>query len=118
MFWLEQFKKMKPTAYLISTARGELVDEEALYTALSEGDIAGAGLDVLEKEQIGPDHPLLTLENVIITAHSAHYSEESAREIRRRPYEEISRIVQGEWPSNVINPKVREKFESRWGKVK
>ena len=116
IFGIEQFKKMKPTAYLINTARGQLVDEEALYTALAEGYIAGAGLDVLEKEQIGSDHPLLKLENVIITAHSAHYSEESARELRRRPYEEISRIVRGKWPCSLINPEVKEKFESRWGK--
>ena len=118
MLGLEQFKEMKPTAFLINTARGELVDEEALYTALTNGYIAGAGLDVLKKEQIDPADPLLQLKNVIITAHSAHYSDESAREIRRRPYEEIYRVVQGLWPVNVVNPQVREKYEGRWGRMK
>jgi len=112
---LEQFKKMKPTAYVINTARGGLIDEKALYTALSEGLIAGAALDVLEKESFSLDHPLAEFDNVIITAHSAHYSELSAQEIRRRPYEEISRIIEGKWPRCLLNPQVKEKYVARWG---
>ncbi|HJX70126.1 MAG TPA: C-terminal binding protein, partial [Dehalococcoidia bacterium] len=75
MLGLEQFKKMKPTAYLINAARGPLIDETALYTALSEGYIAGAGLDVMDPEPPSLDNPLFKLDNVIFTAHSAHYSE-------------------------------------------
>lgn len=116
MLGIEQFKKMKPTAYVINCARGQLIDEEALYTALTQGYIAGAALDVLEKEAVSLDHPLLRLENVIITAHSAYYSQQSSLEFRRRPYEEISRIVRGEWPRWLLNPQVKEKFMSRWGR--
>ena len=117
MLGLEQFKKMKPTAYLVNTARGPLVDEEALYTALTQGYIGGAGLDVLEVESVALDHPLLKLDNVTITAHSAHYSESSALEIRKRPFEEMSRIIDRKWPRCLLNPQVKEKFESKWGKM-
>jgi len=113
----EQFKKMKPTAYIINTARGGLIDEQALYDALAGGDIAGAGLDILQTEAVGLEHPLLKLKNVILTAHSAHYSEQSAFEIRRRPYEEIARVIQGKWPQWLLNPQVKEKFTKRWGEL-
>lgn len=118
MLGLEQFKKMKPTAYLINTARGGLVDEKALCEALAQGYIAGAGLDVLETESVPPDYPLLKFDNVIVTAHSAHYSESSALEIRRRPFEEISRIIDSRWPRCLVNPQVKEKYVSRWGKMR
>jgi D-3-phosphoglycerate dehydrogenase len=113
---MDEFRKMKPTAYLINTARGLLIDEQALHIALSQGYIAGAGLDVLETEAVSPEHPLLQLENVIITAHSAFYSEQSNLELGRRPYEEICRIWHGEWPRWLLNPQVKEKFMSRWGR--
>ena len=78
---------MKSTAYLINTARGAFVDNEALYTALSQGYIAGAGLDAVEGEPpipdnpvLKPDSPLLKLDNAIITGHSAYYSEEGESE--------------------------------------
>ena len=115
MMGLQQFKKMKPTAYFINTARGELVDEKALYTALSEGLIAGAGLDVLEPEPPGPDNPLLKLNNALITGHSAYYSEESREELFIRPWEEVARVLQGEWPHGLVNPQVKERFRARWG---
>ena len=115
MMGLQQFKRMKPSAYLINTARGELVDEKALYTALSEGLIAGAGLDVLETEPPSPDNPLLKLNNVIITGHFAYYSEESTEELFRRPWEEVARVLQGEWPHGLVNPQVKERFKAKWG---
>ena len=115
MMGLQQFKKMKPNAYLINTARGELVDEEALYTALSDGLIAGAGLDVLEAEPPSPDNPLLKLDNVLITGHFAYYSEESTEELFRRPWEEVARVLQGEWPHGLVNPQVKERFKTKWG---
>ena len=115
MMGLQQFKKMKPTAYFINTARGELVDEKALYTALSEGIIAGAGLDVLEAEPPSPDNPLLKLNNVLITGHFAYYSEESREELFRWPWEEVARVLQGEWPQGLVNPQVKEKFSVKWG---
>ena len=112
---LEQFKRMKPTAYFINTARGELVDERALCAALSEGLIAGAGLDVLESEPPGNDNPLLKLNNVLITGHFAYYSEESREELFRWPWEEVARVLQGEWPQGLVNPQVKERFSARWG---
>ena len=114
MMGLEQFRKMKATAYFINTARGELVDEEALYSALSEGLIAGAGLDVLESEPPRPDHPLLKLNNVLITGHFAYYSEESREELFRRPWEEVARILKGEWPLGLVNAQVKERFKAKW----
>jgi D-3-phosphoglycerate dehydrogenase len=115
MMGLEQFKRMKPTAYFINTARGELVDERALYTALSEGLIAGAGLDVLESEPPSRDNPLLELNNVLITGHFAYYSEESREELFRWPWEEVARVLRGEWPQGLVNPQVKERFSVKWG---
>jgi D-3-phosphoglycerate dehydrogenase / 2-oxoglutarate reductase len=116
MFRLEQFRKMKPTAYIINVARGSFIDEEALYTALSEGMIAGAGLDVVDGEQggVSPDRPLLTLDNVIVTGHSAFYSEESAARYRQRIVDAVASIVHGTWPEWLINPEVKENYLKRW----
>ena len=118
MIGAEQFKKMKRTAYLINTARGGLVDEQALVTALDEGIIAGAGLDVLDPEPPKPDNPLFKSDRVIITAHSANYSEESQAELLRRPEEEVFHILKGESPRSPVNPQVKGRFEAKWGKLK
>ena len=116
MLGAEQFQRMKPTAYVINCARGEFIDEAALYQALSRGEIAGAALDVIQEERMPPDHPLLKLDNVIITPHTAYYSEESLARMRRRPFEEIERMVNGQWPQWLLNTEVKKKFEQRWGK--
>ena len=115
MIGLEQFKKMKRTAYFINTARGQLVNEQALQTALTEGYIAGAGLDVLDLEPPTSDNPLLQMDNVIVTGHSAQLSIESETEFWRRPLEEVARVLRGRWPVAFINPGVKEKFVSKWG---
>ena len=117
MIGLEEFKKMKPTAYLINTARGGLINEQALYIALTQGYIAGAGLDVTEPEPPDPDNPLLKLENVVITPHCAFYSDESVVELNRRAEEEVFRILRGEWPQNLVNPEVKGRFEAKWGRM-
>ena len=114
---IEEFRKMKPTAYFINCARAGLVDEEALYIALSNGYIAGAGLDLVEGESLSVDYPLLKLENIIITPHASYYSEYSNVEIKRRVYEQIGQIFRGDWPTWLINPEVKEKFLERWGKA-
>ena len=115
MMGLEEFKRMKRTAYFINTARGELVDEGALYTALSQGLIAGAGLDVLESEPPSLENPLLKLSNVVVTGHFAYYSEESRQELFRWPWKEVARILQGKWPQGLVNTQVKERFRARWG---
>jgi len=117
LFGLEQFRKMKPTAYLINVARGELVDSEALYVALKEGMIAGAGLDVVG-EQMKPlplDHPLYWLPNVIVTGHSAFFSEEAKASMPRIATEEVLRVMRGQWPINLVNRDVKERYVQRFG---
>jgi D-3-phosphoglycerate dehydrogenase / 2-oxoglutarate reductase len=108
MIGMEQFRMMKPTAYVINTARGSIMDQKALFAALSEGLIAGAGLDVVEEEPdgIGADHPLLTLDNVIVSGHSAYYSEESSAKYKQRIFEAVESIVKGKRPEWLINPEV------------
>ncbi len=115
MMGLEEFKRMKHTAYFINTARGELVDEGALYTALSQGLIAGAGLDVLESEPPSRENPLLKLKNVFVTGHFAYYSEASREKLFKWPWEEVARILQGKWPQGLVNTQVKERFSARWG---
>jgi len=102
---------MKPSAYLINTSRGSVVDEPALIKALQEKRIAGAGLDVFEKDPIDPDNPLLKMGQVIVTPHSASYCEASFKRLRISVGKEAVRVAQGVWPKNVVNkgvePKVR-----------
>ena len=116
MLGAEQFQKMKPTAYVINCARGEFIDEEALYDAVTRGEIAGAALDVIQEESMPLSHPLLKSDNIIITPHTAYYSEESLGRLRKRPFEEIARMVNGQWPQWLLNTEVKKKFEQRWGK--
>jgi D-3-phosphoglycerate dehydrogenase len=97
---------MKHTAYVINTARGELIDESALGDALSTGKIAGAALDVLEHEPPAGDHPLAALPNVIITPHCAWYTERSQQELRRKACAEVIRVLRGSVPKNLVNREV------------
>lgn len=100
------FRKMKRTAYFISTARGPVTAEAALTRALREGWIAGAGLDVFENEPVPPDSPLLKMDNVVLTPHIAGSSEPGWQTIRRRAGEEAARVLRGERPQVVVNPEV------------
>jgi len=98
-----ELRMMKPSAYLINTARGPIVSEAALVRALQEGWIAGAALDVLEREPPGSDHPLLGLDNVVLTPHVAFYSEESLQELQRKAAEEVARVLSGQPPRYPVN---------------
>ncbi len=100
---------MKPSAYLINTSRGSVVDEPALIRALKDKKIAGAGLDVFEKDPIDPDNPLLKMGQVIVTPHSASYCEASFKRLRISVGEEAVRVAQGKWPKNVVNKDVKPK---------
>ncbi len=101
-----EFRKMKPEAVFINTGRGGLVDEKALVKALREKWIAGAGLDVFEKEPVEKDNPLFELENVVVTPHSASFSKMSLRNQPVNPVREAVRVLSGRWPKNVVNPTV------------
>jgi len=112
------FKAMKPTACLINTARGGFIDEDALYQALKDGVIAMAALDVTDPEPPDPGSPLLALDNFVITAHSAFFSLTSEAERWHRPVEEVARVMRGEWPRALVNPRAKEKYVARWGEMK
>jgi D-3-phosphoglycerate dehydrogenase len=99
----DRLKEMKHTAYLINTARGELIDETALRDALSTGKIAGAALDVMEHEPPASDHPLAAMPNVIITPHCAWYTERSQQELRTKSCAEVIRVLRGQRPRNLVN---------------
>ena len=105
--------RMKPSAFLINVARGALVDEDALYEALREDRIAGAGLDLLVEVPPPPDHPLLGLDNVIVTPHVAFFSRESVRELQVRATQEVARVLTGRMPDNTVNPQVLTQANNR-----
>jgi D-3-phosphoglycerate dehydrogenase / 2-oxoglutarate reductase len=103
-----RLRRMKPGAFLINTARGGLVDHDALHRALSEGWIAGAGLDVFAPEPLASDHPLFRQPNLIATPHVAFYSEESLVELETRAAENVAAVLEGRMPASVVNPEVLE----------
>jgi len=105
----KEFRQMKPTAYFINTSRGPVVDEPALIKALQEKWIGGAGLDVFEKEPIDPDNPLLKMDNVVVTPHSAGYSDVQIVWLRTSVGQEAARVLSGRWPKNVVNKSVKPK---------
>jgi D-3-phosphoglycerate dehydrogenase len=97
---------MKPTAYLINTSRGSIVDEQALVEALENGRIAGAALDVYTKEPVEPDNPLLKLDNVTLTPHVGGITREVPLRTAEIIAEDVARFLKGERPRNVLNAEV------------
>ncbi len=114
----EQFKKMKPTCYVINTARGEIIQESALIEALKQGLIAGAGLDVTSREPIPQDDPILNFPNVILSGHSAWYSttSDSDNELWQKPMTQVIMALQGKWPTYAVNPEGKQAWLERWGR--
>jgi D-3-phosphoglycerate dehydrogenase len=104
-----QLGLMQPSAFILNTSRGPVIDEAALIAALQQGKIAGAGLDVFEQEPIAPDNPLLTMQNVVVLPHSASYSDAAFSRLRRSVAQEAVRVLSGRWPKNVVNKKVSPK---------
>jgi phosphoglycerate dehydrogenase-like enzyme len=100
----DRLRLMKPTAYLINVARGPIIDEAALIEVLKEGHIAGAGLDVFEKEPPDPNNPLLTMENVIPTAHCLCWTDSFVEAVARDAIPGIIAVLNGHWPEYVVNP--------------
>lgn len=119
MFDAAAFAAMKPEAYFVITARGSIVDEAALAEALREKRIRGAGLDVFEVEPPPLDNPLLALDNVIVSPHTAGVTVESRENIAKFAAEQLIGVFKGERPPRLLNPEVwphfRERFAATWG---
>ena len=111
----KELKKMKPTAFLINTARGPIIDEPVLYKALQERWIRGAALDVFDQEPTPPDNPLLKLDNVIVTAHAMAFTEEFLNTVWEIIARQITQLMHGEMPEGVVNREVwdQPKFQSK-----
>jgi D-3-phosphoglycerate dehydrogenase len=107
-----KLRSMKPTAYLINTARGKIIDQDALVLALKNGWIAGAALDVFTPEPLPQDHPLLSMPNVITTPHTAFYSEEALLDLEIHAAENVAMALSGHRPPFIVNPEVLE--SPRW----
>lgn len=112
MFGAPQFAAMKPGAFFVNCARGEIVDEAALFEALSSGHLAGAAVDVMADEPMKKDNRLFSLPNFIATPHMAALTKESASRTSRLTAEGTLAVLRGErWP-HVANPEVYQ--HSRW----
>jgi phosphoglycerate dehydrogenase-like enzyme len=120
----ERLALMKPSAYLISIARGPIIDEVALYDALRSGQIRGAGMDVFEQEPVDPANPILQLDNVIVAPHALCWTDECARGNGAGVLSGILAVRRGTVPENIVNrevvdsPRFQEKLaanRARWG---
>jgi phosphoglycerate dehydrogenase-like enzyme len=120
----ERLALMKPSAYLISIARGPIIDEVALYDALRSGQIRGAGMDVFEQEPVDPANPILQLDNVIVAPHALCWTDECARGNGTGVLSGILAVRRGVVPENIVNrevvdsPRFQEKLaanRARWG---
>ncbi|MEA2513539.1 MAG: D-3-phosphoglycerate dehydrogenase / 2-oxoglutarate reductase [Thermomicrobiales bacterium] len=103
------FGLMKPSAFLVNTARGPIVDISAATAALENRRIAGAALDVVDPEPLPADSPLYRLDNVILTPHAAYYSERSVKVLRAETLKETLRVLRGQCPRTVANPAVLQR---------
>jgi D-3-phosphoglycerate dehydrogenase len=108
------FARMKKGALLVNTARGGIHDEAALFEALRSGHLSGAGLDVWEKEPPPLQHPLLTLENVIATFHTAGVTVETRRTIAGEAAEQIIGLLKGGRPPRLVNPEAWPAYRARF----
>jgi len=111
----KELKKMKPTAFLINTARGPIIDEAVLIKALRERWIEGAALDVFDQEPTPPDNPILKLDNVIVTAHAMGFTDEFLNRVWEIIAKQTSQLMRGERPDGVVNREVwdQPKFQSK-----
>lgn len=111
MIGWEQLCRMKPTAYLINTSRGHIVDEGALIEALQSGRIAGAGLDVYEKEPIAPENPLLKMESVVLLPHVGSSTSTTREAMIDVAAENLIAVLQGKPPLTPVNPEVLSRLK-------
>ena len=103
MFGNEQFKMMRNDAFLINCARGGLIDEDALHEALNSQNIAGAGVDVLVDIKPDTNHRLIKNQNVIVTPHTAFFSQEAVLELEERAAGQVGNVLLGKIPENIVN---------------
>jgi len=103
MLSTREFQEMKDGVFIVNCARGAIIDTKALVQAIRSGKVAGVGLDVFEKEPPDPDEPLLHMNEVLVTPHTAYLSVEAELDRQRIPIEEISRVWNGEKPRGVVN---------------
>jgi len=106
---LKHLKMMKPDAYIFNCARGGIINEADLYTALKEGIIAGAGIDVFDNEPVNVDNPLLTLDNIVVSTHNAGYSIEGKNSAVKGAAINLLEFESGKIPYGILNPQVLEK---------
>jgi D-3-phosphoglycerate dehydrogenase len=106
MIGLEQFKLMKPTAVIVNAARGGIINEQALYTALSTKIIAAAGLDVFAEEPVKADNPLFTLDNLVASAHNAGSSADGKNKLLEAVFQNVIDLGEGRIPEGLLNPEV------------
>jgi len=109
----KEISLMKESSFLINTSRGAIIDENALYIALRDGRIAGAGLDVFEEEPLKSNNLLLKLDNVIATSHNLVRTEESLIRQTKNILTSVKEILHGEIPANSINKETIRKENSR-----
>jgi D-3-phosphoglycerate dehydrogenase len=117
MIGAREFALMQPHAYFITTARGFIHDEDALLEALKTKQIAGAGLDVWSKEPPPPEHPLLQLDNVLASPHTAGVTREARENMGRIAAEQILQALDGGRPPRIINPEVWPHYSERFAKT-
>ncbi|MCS7202772.1 MAG: D-isomer specific 2-hydroxyacid dehydrogenase family protein [Dictyoglomus sp.] len=108
MLSFKEFSLMKDGVFIVNTARGELIDEKALISALELGKVGGVGVDVVEGEPIDENHPLLKFENVVITPHISAYTYEALKAMGDKVVSDVERVLRGEIPEEVINKEVLE----------
>jgi D-3-phosphoglycerate dehydrogenase len=114
MISAREFALMKPNAFFVTTARGFIHDEEALYDVLKEKRIAGAGLDVWDKEPPPPEHPLLQFDNVLASPHTAGVTREARVNMGRIAAEQMLDALDGKRPPRIVNPEVWPAYAKRF----
>jgi phosphoglycerate dehydrogenase-like enzyme len=115
----QELQRMKPDAYLLNTARGGIVDEDALFEALRDRRIAGAALDCFEREPLTEPHRFGTLDNVILAPHSIAWTHEMFRDIGHTACQSMLDLSLGRAPHGVLNPVLfqRESFRAKWARL-